>query len=843
MNFFLKLSVLLACLRCYVWGMWPREWIVGNTCQQAASINFDECNSQAGQCLCSNANFAATVAQCLESSLETTPEIDSAWDFVFVKNCRQTEEQADALYKATKAYLNETKLTFLDESFNRTDIFHGPLVFPHDNLKGIYRSVWLNLENRDISVWQGAALVMIFVVAAGFATVSNFLTYVAFKFASKRQVMGRPTAFTRFLQKHVLIPACFGTNHINRIYFLGVPVFIPTRMESFIIFTYGICAFAFLCGTYKTMPMNPLWSTSYSVAVLNLSNRAGIIATMQIPLLTLFALRNNFLIWLTGWSFSKFNAYHRSISRITFLLLCVHAVGKCLMMMTFHVPLAKILYPEFLYRLGVTGLGLMALMIMVSMVRTKLYEMFLAVHVVGAFAAYLTALYHLNGLGYKQSIYVSLGIWAVDILIRIGRIAFVNMSIFLDPVSGSSRMTQAQVSLLESDVINVKVKTPINWNMGPGQYVFIHFSKFSLLQSHPFSVVGPSDDGESFQLMCKARGGITKRVHKALSSDSMRGPQLMPVLIEGPYGVHCPVQRYDTVLLVAGGIGITGIIPYAEHLVNDVTKQQHIILIWTVGNLEEFTWVQDRLLKLNKTGKIDLCLYTTKNSKVLENTDYAMAFENKEPQVTYSEVLHRTPTKDSSHKQELKFDKDWEGRGNSMDIDNAMGASKYHTTKPVERKSALFKHVKSLSQGSLRFHVHVDPAHRSENVDGHEMVDWPDATNDYRRSHYKRRSDESYSSRLHVRPYHESHQYKEMASSTVVPVQDLQTHAFADFVQQGRPNIHDMVLELFRRATGSVAVVGCGPAMMMDTLRQAVVSNLDYVAHGRTDYFEEAFSW
>lgn len=841
--------VLLLGLASSATAMWPEEWIIGNTCQQVASVNFDSCTSQAGECLCGNLNYLATVAQCIQSTMNSTLQREKGWEFVTKKGCKMSTENSDVLYKQASDYLETSDLTFLEPDFNRTDVFNGPLVFPPQSIQGVYKSILVNLQNKDTSVWEGSILVMIFTAVILIASLSNFLHFVIFKFGSSKQVMGRPSRLMRLCQQYFLIPACFNTVHIDRIYLFDIiPLFVPTRMESIIIGIYGICAFSFLFGPYNTMLNNPLWSTTYAVSVLNVSNRAGIIATIQIPLLTLFALRNNVLIWATGWSFATFNAYHRAIARVTFLMIIVHAAGKQLMMLTFHVPLAKILYPELLYRLGVTALGLMAVMIIFSFIRTNYYELFLAIHIGGAFSAYLTALFHLKRLGYQQAIYVSLALWAADWLIRIFRLTFINFSIFLDPVPGSGRITTAQVSLLESDVINIKVHTPIKWRVTPGQYVFIHFPEFNIFQSHPFSVVGPSDDGESFQLMCKTREGITKRIQQHLASNSKEGKYStsLSALIEGPYGSHCPVERYETVVLVAGGIGITGIIPYVEYLSQNQKKQQ-VVLIWTVAKVEEFSWIKDRLQKLARTGRVELCLYATQT----QQKEDPVIYEVKDRNSGYA--LSQRSTSSDYSKNPYQVEVNREDAEEALDHFKPSRVSDIgRETRPVERKrNSIYRHIKSFSQGSARFHV--DSAHRSENVDGPGAVEWPaprrqSVTNDAQHSRFSRNTQiMSAYSKYPVNPYQ---QFRDADPYEVGPhvqntlvVPQLQSYAWADFIRQGRPNLPEFVSELFLKSGGSVAVVGCGPAKMMDSLRQAVVVHLNLVSNGRADYYEEAFTW
>lgn len=853
--YFLVTFMITNCL-----AMWPESWIIGNTCAEGAKLNFDNCTAYAAECLCENPNYLASVVQCIQSHVNTTQSIASAWEFVSKKTCHKDALQAETLFNQAQIKLNNSEIIILDAKSNRTAKFVKPVIVDHDSLKNVYRSIYINLHNRDASVWQASALMMLWVAVIGAASLSNLFQYIGYKFASKRQTMARPNGLMRMLQKHLFIPACFGTSHIDRKYLFGIiPMLIPTRMETFVITVYGSAAFLFLTGSYQTMPNNPLWSSSFAVAVLNVSNRSGIIGTIQIPILTLFALRNNLLIWCTGWSFSTFNTYHRAIGRVTFLMLLVHTVCKQLMMMSFNMPLYLILYPTMLYRLGVAALVLMSLLIFTSWFRTTMYEMFLSFHILAAFSAYILALYHMKGLGYQQAVYVSLAIWAFDWFFRICRLIFINYAIFLDPANGTSRVTHAQVQMLESDVINVKIKTPIKWTVTPGQYIFIHFNKFSLFQSHPFSVIGPSEDGESLQLLCKARGGITKKIkdylNRTASARDGGYPEIMNVMVEGPYGHHCPVERYDTVLLVAGGIGITGIIPYAEYLIEHTPKQQHIMLIWTVAEIEEFNWIKDRLQMLARTGRVELCLFATRASKKTTSDivhHVQTVYENKGIQ---TDDIYNSRTEISD-----VFQTKHEGN-ETFELEDALSSDRAQETQPVERKrNSLYKHFKSFSQGSARFQVSA--TQRAENIDGTEMVEWPGPIHQYHHEMNKHRSmryqknADANNPRFNVTPYAESQQYnnskgnvrntimslrKGSTDSIVAP--HLSSYAWADFIQHGRPNLFDVIAELFMGASGSVAIVGCGPARMMDTLRQGVALHLDLVSNGRADYFEEAFTW
>lgn len=858
-------------------AMWPNSWIVGNTCQTTAKKNFDKCNNQDSVCLCKNKNYLASVAHCINDNLQIADDIDAAWGHVLSEGCKVSPVESDQVFKDSMEYLNKTQLTPVTKFSNYSTVYDTPISTDREIVRETYVSIYLNLHNRDVGTWQGSALVMIWVFVAGVTTLYRFFRYVSVTFGSRKQSMGRPNWLLRFYYKKISIPAVFGERHIDRYYLFNfIPIFFPTRFESMIIGFYFLMNIIFMCTGYTFMDNNPLWATHYSEMALNVSNRAGILACIQVPLLTLFALRNNLLIWLTGWSFSTFNAYHRAVSRVTFILAVIHAATKHKMMQTFHAPLRIIYFPTLLFRVGVTAISLWSLMVLLGFFRVKYYEAFLFVHVTGAIAAYICILYHLNGLGYKQTMYVSLGLLCADLVIRIGRIVFANVSIYIKPISESNKTTKAYISLLPSGVVNVRVRTPIQWPYAPGQYVYIHFNRLNIIESHPFSAVGPSSQGESFQLLCKARGGITKRLREYIEANiDKEGEQIkMDVLIEGPYGVHCPVERYDSILLVAGGIGITGIIPYVEYLV--LSPHPHEIhLIWTVATVSELTWIDERLQWLSRTGKARIKLYVTRSNKVSASDTTVHHFgipgHNLE-NVDLNEI------------------------GNDQDNIHLVGNETRLSTRPGDyshrRKISIKKHIRNISHSSNVFQLEKEE--RMENIDGGQMVDWtddnPDRTTGSRRKmgHLSHRSRSSQSniptsekSQTAGNAYGDENQPREslsnyntnynsnnkysygagQRSSNDVPSNDYEMKNFnentqvnvqemsnqqiwMDHVIEGtRPNLNDTVKELFQESTGSVCIVGCGPSRMMDSLRQAAVVNYDLVKNGRIDYYEEAFTW
>jgi NAD(P)H-flavin reductase len=73
------------------------------------------------------------------------------------------------------------------------------------------------------------------------------------------------------------------------------------------------------------------------------------------------------------------------------------------------------------------------------------------------------------------------------------------------------------------------------------------------------------------------------------------------ILLEGPYGHHCPMSSFSSVLFIVGGTGVVSAIPYIlEHMSlmkEGKTDTTHINLLWTVRQASFIREVFERELK------------------------------------------------------------------------------------------------------------------------------------------------------------------------------------------------------------------------------------------------------
>lgn len=173
----------------------------------------------------------------------------------------------------------------------------------------------------------------------------------------------------------------------------------------------------------------------------------------------------------------------------------------------------------------------------------------------------------------------------------------------------------------ETGMIRLQVKPSINCSrQTPGTYYFVYFPGMRFWESHPFTLAGrskqlddmptynsssdqpnekntgtqsprvtelPSESGDSYlTFMIRPRDGMTRRLRDKLVSKSESGPLRVRVLLEGPYGTPARLDHFDDVLFIAGGSGITTVLPYLRMFFEDQKQSQppppNVRLVWVV---------------------------------------------------------------------------------------------------------------------------------------------------------------------------------------------------------------------------------------------------------------------
>jgi hypothetical protein len=243
--------------------------------------------------------------------------------------------------------------------------------------------------------------------------------------------------------------------------------------------------------------------------------------------------------------------------------------------------------------------------------RAGYYECFLLLHIALVILTLVGCWYHLVphfgfDYGYQVWLYICFAFWAADRLARLARIAYYN------PLGGSRAIFEMDAEL--DSVMRVTVFPRVTRGFGPAQHTFLYLSGLQgkFWESHPFSVAGwsvpgealppaadsapatpqnvsdssekvgkvqtarvvssanteegPAPDGPaSIRFLIRVRSGITSTLTRRLMA-LPSGPRRLELSVytEGPYAGHratlYPLYAADTILCIAGGIGITHIL-------------------------------------------------------------------------------------------------------------------------------------------------------------------------------------------------------------------------------------------------------------------------------------------
>lgn len=399
---------------------------------------------------------------------------------------------------------------------------------------------------------------------------------------------------------------------------------LPTRAQFWVLAGHFLMMLIFMLIKYDLFEGNVRFKSKAKQLSFYVAYRAGVMSVAHLPLLVAFAGRNNILAWLTGWSFDTFNLYHRWLARFMFILAFIHAVSFTVFYNLSHRYTIE--FRQSFLRWGIVAVCTGGVIMFLSLrhFRENMYDVFLVIHWVLVSLFFAGVWWHLHDIQNQEWLYAAIALWAFDRLIRLIRISL------------SSAHSIAELELHHNpQLIKIKVKYSNLWEAHSGHYVFVHFVEplWSITQSHPFSCYHSPVAGEKDTLVLCMRvlDGKTKRIAKVLSMQQQNKHHTR-VLLDGPYGHHFPLANSDTIVLIAGGIGITAIYSYACRLRSQCEKKR-VILVWIVRNYETLETFNDELNFIRVGEAVEVQLYVTEERNLRRNMSEATQVNDVNPDV------------------------------------------------------------------------------------------------------------------------------------------------------------------------------------------------------------------
>ncbi|KAF2396404.1 hypothetical protein EJ06DRAFT_460280, partial [Trichodelitschia bisporula] len=450
------------------------------------------------------------------------------------------------------------------------------------------------------------------------------------------------TTWWPWLKKHFMYAPIWSIRHNNEIRLSKAITIgtLPGRGHTFILVAYTACNIAYCVA----LP----YHQDKMVVLASLRGRTGMLAALNLVPTVLFALRNNPLIRILKTPYDTFNLFHRWTARVFIAESLVHSaawVASTVAAGHWAAVWSGLTQGKHAASYGPGMIATVLLLIMGlaawSPLRHAFYEAFLVGHRVLAIATIVLIYIHLDvdhlpQVSWVQAVIV---LYALEIAARIARTAYFNYS----RRSGPTRVT---IEALPSDACRVTFALPRAFPNTPGTHVFAYIPALSWFTSHPFSVAWAPADGEkpratsvvtlkdptvlldratakpaasTVSLIVRARTGLTGRMH-ALASAAPGGVLHTYGAVEGPYGGLDKFGSYGTVVLFAGGVGITHQVSIVRQLVSGfgagTVATRKVLLVWSVPNTEALEWVRpwmDAILRLpGRRQVLRIELYVTK---------------------------------------------------------------------------------------------------------------------------------------------------------------------------------------------------------------------------------------
>lgn len=420
-----------------------------------------------------------------------------------------------------------------------------------------YKNYYFNL---DSGTWFSVGICGYFLLLIVISAIHNFSR----KTAISKSINNSP--FVKVLQKYIIFPTVLPNGKFAQAYgWKYFSLLFPNRIQfvtDLFIFALQV---AFYCVDYRQNqgywfgPARTTWQRF-------LGDRTGIMAFGKIPLLILFAGRNNFLLWITGWSAATFLHFHKVIASWMALDALIHSCAYTAYSKGSYVSSLKQTY----FACGVAATVLCGVILLQAFhpFRVWYYEYFLTFHVVLAIAFLIMCWYHCNTLGWMEWLIAACCVWFFERLLRVIR------------MFGFGWKT-ATISVVDENLMKIKVPKPSWWFHQPGTYSYVYFAGWIFWENHPFTTV---IEGDNLCSYIRVKKGITFRVWNQLVANG--GKMNWKVCLEGPYGGDCAskLKKYDEALLIAGGSGVPSILENAAQ----VSKGKSIWIAQTLKSVQVY---------------------------------------------------------------------------------------------------------------------------------------------------------------------------------------------------------------------------------------------------------------
>ena len=425
---------------------------------------------------------------------------------------------------------------------------------------------------------------------------------------------------------------------------------IPARAQSCTIFAFVLFNIVACVGNYRLTDGNIYWPEKSAQLLRYVSDRTGIVSLANFPLIWLFGMRNDALLWLTGWGFGTFNAFHRWVARVATVEAVIHSIGYTIMICESGgmTEFLKYWTKHYFWNGELSTIAMCALLLLsLYGLRRAHYELFLVMHIVLSIVALWTMYYHVEIFvdgEWNIFIWPCLAIWIFDRGLRVLRCLVFDWRFW---------NTKARISYNpDSDLIRMEVPVDRCFlkqaMLQPGCYYYLYALNDLryLHQSHPFTmayVYAPSDVSPPTPLRSLSHSGDSSECDSLLNSGSNGSPSMvflvrpydgftsrlrdccqqhtsdLRVLVEGPYGHSEPLHMFQNVVFVVGGTGIAVPLSHMTRMLSAESMVHTVKIIWAVRQHAFLTLVLEDFRGLLADERVNLEVHVTRRDEAYDD--------------------------------------------------------------------------------------------------------------------------------------------------------------------------------------------------------------------------------
>lgn len=360
------------------------------------------------------------------------------------------------------------------------------------------------------------------------------------------------------------------------------------------------------------------------------SDRIGVLAYGMLPLSILLSSRENLLSVITGVPYHHFNFLHRWLGYIILVQSLLHTIGWTIIEARLYQPQPTtaqewIKQPYMIWGcVAIILLTIMWILTWPSIIKRTGYEVFRKVHYVIALIFLGACWGHWEHL--KCFLIPSFIFWGVDRAARLIRTFLLHYNLITKEdgtTMAGFQVSRARTQLFEDAKDGHIVRLDFDqhqtnaWQIG--QHFFLTFPQSSIWQAHPLTPLSfPVLTGEGLvrhSYLFRAKAGETKKIAEMVKGNPHES---LDVILTGAYGGSTlqRIEENDNILCIAGGTGITFVLPVLLHYARFVlSSNRKISLLWVVRNAKDEEWVQKELDVIRQNDGIEVTIQSTRDAK------------------------------------------------------------------------------------------------------------------------------------------------------------------------------------------------------------------------------------